>query len=79
VNVAAKTTVSVRRGENMWRVPASLPSPFLLFWKNNIAMTLTIISARNRFFGRLSMVSYKLGKVSNTYLFQIRACKIVIM
>jgi hypothetical protein len=49
MNVAAKITVSARRGENMWRVPASLPSPFLSFWKNNIAMTLTIMSARNRF------------------------------
>jgi len=31
------------------------------------------------FFGRLSMVSYKSGKVSNSYLFQIRACEIIIM
>ena len=79
MNVAAKITVLAQRGENIWRVPASLPSPFLSFWKNNIVMTLTIMSAKNRFFRRLSIVSHKSGKGFNTYIFQIRTCEIIIM
>ena len=49
MNIAAKIIVSVRREVNMWQVPTSLPSPFLSFWKNNIAMTLIIMSVRNLF------------------------------
>jgi hypothetical protein len=79
MNVVAKiTSLSTKRRKHV-AVPASLPSPFLSFWKNNIAMTLTIMSARNLFIRRLSIVSHKSGKDFNTYVCQIRTCEIVIM
>ena len=76
MNVVAKITVSARRGENMWWVPTSLPSPFLSFWKNNIAMTLTIMSVRNRFLEGCRSWAISLGRFSILMFFKLGYVKL---
>jgi hypothetical protein len=50
IRVVTKTTVSPRMGLNIIDVAAVLANPLCAFWKNNVAIALTIISARNLFF-----------------------------
>jgi hypothetical protein len=50
IRVVTKTTVSPWMGLNIIDVAADLANPLCVFWKNNMVMALTIISARNLFF-----------------------------
>jgi hypothetical protein len=79
IRVATSTTVSARIGLNICRVPAPLANPLLSFWKNNPAIALTIISAKNRFLEGYCFISSSPEVIILSHLLPVATCKVVII
>jgi hypothetical protein len=80
MRVVTKTTVSPRIGLNIINVPAVLANSLCAFWKNNVAIVLTIISARNLFFdGCYVSLVYLLTLIFGACLSKVIAGKVVIL
>ena len=57
----------------------SLANPLLLFWNNNPAIALMIISARNHFFEGYCFISSSPEVIILSHLLPVMTCKVVII